>query len=85
VRDALTQKFPNEHVAGAHVVGNYALLDWYDQHSSGYGTYKRVSGERWKQIDWGGGATNVSLLVQHGVPAAVARQLCSGWGSASPC
>lgn len=85
VRAVSLQKNPGNHVAGVHVVGNYALIDWYGGEASGYAAYKRVSGERWQQIDWGGGATDPTLESQHGVPISIARQLCAGWGSSSPC
>jgi hypothetical protein len=85
VRAAAHQKNPNDHVSGVHVVGDYALTDWYGGEASGYAAYKRISGEQWKQIDWGGGATDVQDLGQHGVPASIAQKLCAGWGSSSPC
>lgn len=85
VRAAAHAKYPASHTYGVHVVGNYALTDWDEGDASGYAAFKRVSAEQWKQIDWGGGATDVSDLVQHGVPEPIARQLCSGWGDASPC
>jgi len=85
VRAASNQKFPSRHVDAVHVVGDYALLDWYDQESGGYALYKRTSGERWNQIDFSGGVTNVSLMAQHGVPTSIGHKLCLGWGSAKPC
>jgi hypothetical protein len=85
VRGASTQQFPSRHVDAVHVVGDYALLDWYDQESGGYALYKRTSGERWKQIDFSGGVTNVSLMAQHGVPTSIGQKLCVGWGDAKPC
>ncbi len=85
VRAAAHQKYPSNHTSGVHVLGNYALIDWYGGEASGYAAFKRVSGEQWKVIDFGGGATDVSDLVQHGVPSSVASRLCTGWGSSSPC
>lgn len=85
VRAAAHQKSPKSHTYGVHVVGNYALIDWDEGEASGYAAFKRISGEQWRQIDWGGGATDVNDLVQHGVPASIAHQLCSGWGDSSPC
>jgi hypothetical protein len=85
VRAASHRIDPKRHVSGVHVVGNYALTDWYEGEASGYAAFKRASGERWRQIDFGGGVELQSLLVQKGVPASIARKLCSGWGSSSPC
>jgi hypothetical protein len=85
VRAASHRIDPKRQVAGVHVVGNYALTDWYEGEASGYAAFRRNSDEHWRQIDFGGGVELQSLLVQKGVPAAVARKLCSGWGSASPC
>jgi len=85
VRATYNRQFPKGHVDAVHVDSDYALLDWYTQESGGYALYKRTSGERWKQIDFSGGATTVSLVAQHGVPASIAHKLCSGWGSAKPC
>lgn len=72
-------------VNGVHVVGDYALTGWYEGESAGYAAFKRIAGERWRQIDFGGGVELQSLLVQKGVPPAVARKLCSGWGNSRPC
>jgi hypothetical protein len=85
VRAAAHQKNPSDHTFGVHVVGDYALTDWYGGEASGYAAFKRISGEHWKQIDWGGGATDPQLLAQKGIPVSIARQLCSGWGDSSPC
>ena len=85
VRAVAHQKNPSDHTFGVHVVGDYALSDWYSGDASGYAAFKRISGEHWKQIDWGGGATDVQDLVQHGVPASIAHKLCTGWGDSSPC
>ena len=85
VRAAAHQKNPSDHTFGVHVVGDYALTDWYSGDASGYAAFKRISGEHWKQIDWDGGATNPQLLSQHGIPIAIAQKLCSGWGDSSPC
>ena len=85
VRAAAHQKSPTSQTYGVHVVGDYALIDWIEGDAAGYAAFRRTSGERWKRIDWGGGATDVNDLVQHGVPAPVAYQLCTGWGDASPC
>ena len=85
VRAYSNQKNPGQGLLGVHVVGNYALTDWYKGEASGYGVYKRVSGETWKQLDWGGGAITVDLLAKDGMPTSTAHQLCSGWGDSSPC
>jgi hypothetical protein len=85
VRAAVHQKFPTTHILGLHVVGDYALIDWYEGEASGYGAFKRVAGKHWKELDWGGGADDVNGLVKSGIPASIARKLCSGWGDTSPC
>jgi len=85
VRAAAHAKNPKSQLLGVHVVGNYGLSDWAEGESSGYGVYKRVSGQQWKQIDWGGGAIDVDLLVKDGMSRQTAQQLCSGWGDSSPC
>jgi len=85
VRATSNQKAPSRHVDAVHVAGDYALLDWYDQESGGYALYKRTSGEHWKQIDFSGGVTSVSLMAEHGVPTSIGHKLCVGWGSAKPC
>jgi hypothetical protein len=73
-------------VAGIHVAGDYALLQWYSE-ASGSNVFKRVSGEHWKEVAGGGRPVNsVSNLVQNGIPASIAKQLCSGWPKgSSPC
>lgn len=86
VRAAVARQYPGERLLGVHVVGNYGLVDWYDAHSSGYGLFKRAAAGRWSRVDWGGGAMPASLMAQQDhVPLATAHQLCSGWGSSSPC
>ena len=65
-------------VIAVHVSGNYALVNWYDAHGSGPAVLKRVGG-KWKVIYTDGGVTFPSILIQHGIPAATARQLCAGW------
>jgi hypothetical protein len=85
VRTTQKHKMPAT-IYAIHVSGNYALLSWYDEHSSGTEVYKRVTGEQWKTIAGGGGAMPQSLLIQSGVPASVAKQLCSGWPQGqTPC
>lgn len=80
VRAAHHQKYPGDSLGGVHVVGDYALLQWYgNPEGSGPRAFKRVSGETWKSIYADGGVTSVSILVQHGIPAATARRLCAGW------
>lgn len=87
VRAAEHQKFPKDGVGDVHVVGNYALLQWYGSpEGSGPRAFKRVSGEKWTNIYADGGVTGVSILVQHGIPAATAKKLCSGWpADRTPC
>lgn len=84
---AVRAAHPTCHVAGVHVVGDYALLQWYClPEGTGPAAYKRISGERWKLLLDGGGATSLGGLVNGGVPASIARQLCSGWPKGySPC
>jgi hypothetical protein len=82
---------PSAHIEGVHVVGNYALLlVWWGSsfNNGGINTqtnsaFKRISGERWTMIfakSGGFGPAGCTALVQHGVPASVAHQLCTGWG-----
>jgi hypothetical protein len=66
---------------GVHVSGDYALLEFSDGENDGVSAYKRVSGERWKPIA-DSNLLSVSILVDDGVPRAVARRLCSGWPTA---
>jgi hypothetical protein len=80
VKAAEHQKFPGDSVGDVHVVGNYALLQWYgNPEGSGPRAFKRVSGETWKNILSDGGVVGVSNLVQSGIPKATAQKLCSGW------
>jgi hypothetical protein len=87
VRAAEHQKFPKDSIGDVHVVGNYALLQWYgNPEGSGPRAFKRVSGEKWTNIYADGGVTGVSILVQHGIPSATAKKLCSGWpADRTPC
>jgi hypothetical protein len=62
-----------------HISGDYALLEWTDSHDDGIAVYKRVSGEHWKLLNSNGGVYQISDLVSYGVPAAIARKLCSSW------
>jgi hypothetical protein len=77
----------HNHILGVHVVGDYALLlfwsgvDWQHHSQESYDAFKRSSGERWTRIYSPAlGVDTCSHLVQQGVPAAVEKQLCSGWG-----
>jgi hypothetical protein len=73
-------------ILGMHVVGDYALVNWYTDHASGPDAYKRIKDEKWTRISTGGGATNPDLLTQSGIPASIAKQLCSGWpNGTTPC
>ena len=85
IRASEHQQSSSSRTLGVHVVGNYALTEWVEGPAGGFAVLKRLSDERWKRIDFSGGATSVSDLVQHGVPKPIARALCSGWGDASPC
>ena len=70
-----------------HVVGNYALVNWLARpEGSGFASYKRVSGEKWKELQFSGGAAGGPSGLT-GIPAAIAKQLCGGKGSwsSSPC
>jgi hypothetical protein len=80
VRAAEHQLAPNNTIGAVHVVGDYAVLHWHTENAGGPAVFKRISGERWDLIMDGDGAIRESDLVQHGVPASIARQLCSGWG-----
>jgi hypothetical protein len=83
---AAVQQAPGRHASGAHVIGDFALVQWYDAHVSAPAVYKRISGERWKEILPGGGVMLISDMVKAGVPTLVAKQLCSGWPKEnSPC
>ena len=84
---AAAQRGPGENVSGAHVVGNYAVLQWNDQYASNPEAYKRVSGEHWKEIANGsGGPLSQNDIRKAGVPQSIARQLCSGWPKGyNPC
>jgi hypothetical protein len=88
VRAALVHDNKGNKVRDVHVVGNYALLTWYMlPEGSGSAAYKRVSSERWTQLYFSGGAGASYELTQHGVPAAIVKQLCgsnASWFS-SPC
>ena len=82
------QLYPNETADAVHVVGDYALLTWRtNPEGVGTHTFKRISGKRWKMILASGETeTSTSHLTKAGVPASVARQLCSGWAKgSSPC
>jgi hypothetical protein len=86
VRAAQLQKIKGGQTGDVHVVGNYALVQWYWGEASGAAAFKRSSGERWSRILAGGGASPVVVLVAAGIPASIARQLCSGWPQGhSPC
>ena len=85
LRAAKHQIDPQSFTSAVHVAGNYALLNWY-YIGAGSGSYafKRSSGERWNVVAGAAGSLfSITLLVQHGVPASVARQLCSGWPKGS--
>ncbi len=87
VRAAEHQKRPTFGMGGVHVSGNYALVQWYgNPEGSGPAAFKRISGEHWTQVMFGGGAVTVGILAQSGIPASVAQRLCSGWPKGySPC
>jgi hypothetical protein len=81
VRAAVHQKFPREHVSTVRVAGDYAFVGLWEQAGPETVTpsalYKRISGERWKLLSaLGGGAAQARDLIQNGVPASVAHQLC---------
>jgi len=74
------------HMNGVHVVGDYALFQWYGGESAGDGVYKRVSGEVWKKIVVGGGEIGEVNLTQYISSKSIAHQLCSKWPAHySPC
>jgi hypothetical protein len=71
-------------IAEVHVAGNYALAEGSGADSDFIVLYKRISGEKWKQIAVSN-IYSISNLVKHfGVPTSVAHQLCSGWAD-RPC
>jgi len=70
---------PKAQVGGAHVAGDYALLQLYfPPYASGVAIFKRTSGEQWKKLTWGGGALGGSPT-SFGVPVLISTELCSGW------
>jgi hypothetical protein len=87
VKAAEHQKFTKDSIGDVHVVGDYALLQWYgNPEGSGPRAFKRASGGKWTNVYADGGVTGVSILVQHGIPAATAKKLCSGWpADRTPC
>jgi hypothetical protein len=73
-------------IDGVHVVGNYALFQWFGDESAGFGVYKRTSGEVWKQLESTGGAESENELARLVQSKSLAHELCSGWPkSYSPC
>jgi hypothetical protein len=62
-------------VSDVHVIGSYAVLGWKFSEAEGMSAYKRVSGEKWKRIESGGGALDANILIHDGVPPAIARRL----------
>ncbi len=88
VRAALVRDNHGNKVRDVHVAGDYALLTWYMlPEGSGSAAYKRISGRRWKQLFFSGGAGASFALAQNGVPPSVIKQLCgtnASWFS-SPC
>jgi hypothetical protein len=74
---------PGLKIDQVHVVGNYAMLGTYDQYSTSNPVYERISGEHWKKILPGGETSmGVGAMTAAGVPASVARKLCSAWTTA---
>lgn len=77
---------PTHNIIAVHVVGNYALLlvqagrSWSSNIPESYVAFKRISGERWTRIYPDNHGDQCTALVQHGVPASIAHQLCTGWG-----
>jgi hypothetical protein len=77
---ATVARTPGSHISGAHVVGDYALVQWYGAHAGQPEIYKRVSAEQWKMIMTGGGGPMfLSNMLKGGIPKPVALELCSGW------
>ncbi len=75
----------HNNILGVHVIGNYALLLFWSGTSFSpdlykHDAFKRISDERWTRIYTGTGVDACSQLVQHGVPASSAHNLCSNWG-----
>jgi hypothetical protein len=75
---ALRQALHGRQVDGVHVVGNYALAQWFTPQTDGTAVYQRTSGEHWSQLRLGAaGPLSMSDLLNL-VPASDARQLCPG-------
>jgi hypothetical protein len=87
VTASLHKSDPDVKVGGVHVAGDYALLQLYFvPEGSGVAIYKRTSDEQWKPITKGGGGALGGTVTSFGVPASIAKQLCSGWPDGqSPC
>ena len=87
VTAAVHKSDPHTQVGGVHVAGDYALLQLYfPPDGSGVAIYKRTSDEHWKPITKGGGGALGGTVTSFGVPASIAKQLCSGWPQgSSPC
>jgi hypothetical protein len=77
---AVVQQTPSDKISGAHVVGDYALIEWNNEYAGEPQVCKRISGERWKLVMTGhGGPMFLNAMLEGGVPESIARQLCSGW------
>ena len=76
---ATMERRPGVKVEGAHVAGDFALIEWAKGDAEAPEVLKRISGDRWKLILDGGGVMPVSAMVHAGVPAPIAHELCSNW------
>lgn len=56
------------------VVENYALQSWYDENKGGEALLYYTPSQGWKLISMGGGAWDMSSLVDAGVPEVVAAR-----------
>jgi hypothetical protein len=62
------------HMDVVHVVGNYAIITEYAP--GGPFPFKRISDEHWQLIS-NDELPSIDMLIHAGVPASVAKQLCS--------
>jgi hypothetical protein len=53
---------------------DYAMADWYDEHSGGEGAFRRQH-RRWCVLVNGGGAFSADELIRYGVPRGHAERL----------
>jgi hypothetical protein len=66
--------YKGRHLRRIARVGDYAAVDWETSESGGEGAFRLVHG-RWCMLTSGGGAFDVNVLVDAGVPRRIAQQL----------